>query len=218
VSEVELDHDFELDDVELEGDDWSSAEAEDGSFTCCRLQRVNLTASKLMGVRMRDVLLKSSEASNAEWRRMVGLRLAFEECGLVGFDLAEGRLEDVTFQGCKLDYANFRFLKAQKVVFRECSMVEADFQDSELTSVDFIGCDLTKSRFVRSKLKSVDLRTSNLDDIEKPADLNGATVDTGQLIGMAARLAAQIGIVVNDGPDEDDDAEDEAVEPQPPRF
>ena len=49
MTDMELDHDFEIDESVIEDADWSGAEAEDGRFTECTLRRVDLSGANLLG-------------------------------------------------------------------------------------------------------------------------------------------------------------------------
>jgi uncharacterized protein YjbI with pentapeptide repeats len=85
------------------------------------------------------------------------------------------------------------------VRFENCDLSEANFDGAELTDVVFRDCDLRTSRFPGSKMRNVDLRGSQLAGMQiDPPSLHGATIDTIQLLD----LAAVFGLIVE--PLEDD--------------
>jgi uncharacterized protein YjbI with pentapeptide repeats len=103
----------------------------------------------------------------------------------------------VRFAGCKLDYVNFRFATVEYVSFEDCVLSHADFQGARLDSVRFDGCQLAETDFTKATLSRVDLRGSDLAALAGSLLVfRGATVDSLQLMDLAPRLAAELGIQV----------------------
>ena len=77
-------------------------------------------------------------------------------------------------------------------------MNEADFQNAQLTEVKYKNCQLEKNDFTLAKLKTVDLRSSQLFNIRGWTSMKGAILDHGQLMSITPELAMQLEIDVKD--------------------
>lgn len=157
----------------------------------------DLRDARLVDVLARDCDLSTTAAAHATWSRC-----ALLGCRATGIGVEEGRLEDVVFQQCQLSLANFRFARLRRVEFRECSMLDVDFQGATLQQVRLLDCQLGGAQFQDAAMTTVDLRGSEIDGILGLGGLRGATIDSLQLAGLAARLAREAGITVSErGPE-----------------
>jgi uncharacterized protein YjbI with pentapeptide repeats len=160
------------------------------------LRRVDLSGTRLRGLRLREVLASAVNGANGSWPYAEMDRVTFAGSTLVGLDLGAGRLARTTFSECKLDLANLRMADIRDVVFEGCSLRGTDFYGAKLSAVRFDRCELHETDFSQAALEHVDLRGSTLVDVRGVGALRGAIVDPGQLIELAPALAAELGIRV----------------------
>lgn len=161
-----------------------------------RLEKVLLTAAQCERVNARDVVVKGSDMSAANFSNGVWNRTEFSNCRMTGVDFSRTSLHDVLFKDCLLSMANFRFADLRRVEFVDCMMSEADFLNSRLVDVVFETSSLEKAVFESASCSRVNLSTSQLTDIVGWKSLKGATIDTTQLMSVAPYLAHELGIIV----------------------
>ncbi|HEV2635459.1 MAG TPA: pentapeptide repeat-containing protein [Actinocrinis sp.] len=167
-------------------------------FSECAFSDTTFDGGRLRGARFHDAWLGAV--------RLVGVDLA--ECSFVdatidgsvlaGVPAFGSLLRRVVFQRCKLDSVNFRTAKLADVIFEDCTIKDVDFAGASLQRVSFSGCTLTDVDFTKASLSKVDLRGAELISLSGLDALRGATIDTGQLLGLAPALAAFLGINVQD--------------------
>src|SRR5690606_38570043 len=116
---------------------------------------------------------------------------------LGGTQLHGAQLERVLVRGGKIEFLNLRAARLRDVVFEGCVLVEPDFGGARLERVAFVDCALRDGDFSGAALTDVDLRGAAPPGIARGVDrLAGAGVRTGQLLGLAPVLAAQLEIRV----------------------
>jgi uncharacterized protein YjbI with pentapeptide repeats len=187
---------MEVEQRELRDLDLSGQEAGSCRFVECRLEWVNLSETRLPGLRLAECELIGIEAVVARWRGIDARDVTFRRSGMSGLQVEEGTFRDVRFESAKLDLASFRHARLEDVTFADCSMPEADFYGARLRAVRFEGCDLTRATFDQARVEDTDLRGSTLIDLRGLAGLSGATVDPTQLVELAPALAHTVGLRV----------------------
>jgi uncharacterized protein YjbI with pentapeptide repeats len=188
--------DGSLEDMLLEDVDATNRSVTALDLSGVKLERVLLTAAQCERVNARDVVVKGSDFSAANFSNGVWNRTEFTNCRMSGVDFSKTSLHDVMFKSCRLDMANFRFADLRRVKFVDCMMTEADFLGARLVDVTFEMSDLEKAVFGTASCTRVDLRTSRLTDIVGWKSLKGATIDAVQLIAAAPSLANELGIII----------------------
>jgi uncharacterized protein YjbI with pentapeptide repeats len=118
---------------------------------------------------------------------------------MTGVTFSEIEAQEVVFRACALNLATFRAARMYHVEFLDCRLVDADFYSSEVRFSSFSGCSLERAELEQTRLASVDLRGSVLDDLRGDLRaLRGATIDSVQLAGLSIQFATQLGITVED--------------------
>lgn len=116
---------------------------------------------------------------------------------MTGMSWTKGVLRDVVVESSRANLASFRYSRLKTVVFKDCDLQQADFQRTEFRNVLFESCDLSSAQFNGAHLHhNVRFEDCVLVNIGGVAGLKGATVQGGDLFGLAASLARQAGIAV----------------------
>ena len=167
-----------------------------------------LVGARLVGVeverlRVTDTVVEDSDLSGAVLMDAALTRVELRNCRMSGLVVAGARLRDVRFVDCKLDDANFRMTTSERVEFDRTILRTADFYAAKLRSARFFGCDLALAQFSKADLRGARLHGSALADVLGAESFAGVVVEAGQVLPLAWRLFAALGITV------DDDREDE---------
>lgn len=168
-----------------------------------RVERSHLRDLDLSGARLRalslvDVSGERIDAANGDWSGGDLRRVFLEDARLTGLNLSEAHIDEVSFKGCKLDYVNFRHSTIEHALFERCVLRGADFQGAKLEAARFANCQLLETDFSRARMSAVDLRGSELELAGSVLALEGAIVDSLQLMGLARQIALEVGITVED--------------------
>ncbi len=196
VDKVDLVYDARFDHARITSVEYVGAKARDVTCETVIMEKIDFGSSNLPGLKLLDARLSGSSFANAACEDVHALRAEFIGCRLTGLQAPNGMLREVLFQRCKLDLSLFRFASFREVVFEECVLRGADFVGAAFDRVTFKSCDLTGTDFSQSKIRSIDLRGSNLQDIrlDKHAIAGTIKVDTGQ----ALYLAGLFGLIIED--------------------
>lgn len=162
------------------------------------IKKSSLIEANITRMTLFDVIIEGGDWSGAQASSGGWLRVQSRHVRMAGIDLSEAEIKNVHFVGCKLDLANFRFAKLTRVVFEDCSLTETDFQGGVLNNVRFENSVLDKVEFAQVKSVQVDFRTSRLLEVRGWQFLNGALLDSAQLISVAPQLAAALGVKIED--------------------
>ena len=102
-------------------------------------------------------------------------------------------LEDVAFVRCKLDLSSLRGAKLRNVTFENCVLDDADVTAAEIRETRFDGCTLHRVLIDGVRMRSVDLRGSDLSALDpRQVELRGAVVTYEQALALAAALGLDI--------------------------
>jgi uncharacterized protein YjbI with pentapeptide repeats len=169
----------------------------------------HLVGARLVGVeverlRITDTVVDDCDLSGALLMDAVLTRVEFRNCRMSGIVVAGARLHDVRFVECKLDDANFRMTTSERVEFDRTILRTADFYAAKLRSARFSSCDLALAQFSKADLRGARLHGSALADVLGADSFAGVIVETGQVLPLALRLFAALGITVDDDRDERD--------------
>ncbi|NLR30982.1 pentapeptide repeat-containing protein [Levilactobacillus tujiorum] len=159
------------------------------SFEKCRFQQTDFKNSEWL-----DCTFRGCQFLNCEFQQSYLYRCEFTGCQLLGSDFTSARLKDVTITDSRADYANFAEAVLTGVTFTETRLVEASFQMMTVKRrLDFNRCELNRADFTESRLKLVDLRTSQIEAITfTPGLVRGCKIDPLQAVTFAAALGLDI--------------------------
>lgn len=147
---------------------------------------------------MTDTRLEGCDLSGARFGEATLTRVEFRDCRLSRVVLAGAHLRDVRFTDCKLDDADFRMARGDPVEFSGSDLRAADFGSAHLTGGRLLDCDLTGAEFGGADLTGARLHGSTLAGIKGAASLRAVVVDSTQVIPLAERLFAALGIRIDD--------------------
>lgn len=163
----------------------------------CVVETLRADGTDLRGLRVRDSVVETLDApvfraSSSAWRevRVAGGRVGSAE-------LYDATLNGVEFVGMKLGFVNLRGSTLTDVVFRDCVLDELDIADARLLRVSFAGTRIRSAEGSNTRIDHVDLRTADLDRVERLEGFRGATIGADQLYALAPLLAAQAGYRVD---------------------
>lgn len=182
----------------LESAQVAGLEAENVELKQFVLAAVGLSEAKLDGLDLEDGSIKGCDLANLRSRRCTFERVVIEGSRLTGAMLIEPRLVDVVFRDAPIDLATFRFGRLHRVRFEGCRLIEADFQGVTAKACTFIDCDLTGAQLSQGTFAGSAFRGCRLSAINGLDALRGAQMDHGDIMELAAALAASLGIEARD--------------------
>lgn len=166
------------------------------SLDGCRLDSVRFSGAMRMGT-IADCELDVCDLANLLADESSMFRCAISTSRLTGMSWTAGVWRNISVVSTRADLTSFAYSTLQTVVFRECDLRQADFADAEFRDVVFEDCDLSGGRFHHARIQqNVRFRNCTLTGLVGVSGLRGATVDGGDLLGLAACLAQEAGINV----------------------
>lgn len=155
-----------------------------------RLQLVNVALDGC------DVAGLLSQRSHAD-------RVLLTDTRLRGVTWADGLVEDVTFEVVRGAEVSFRFSTLRRVTFADCELPGLDLTETVFEQVRFERCDLTRTRFDHAKVGTLRLAGCDLSGCSGAKWLAGASVHPDDVLSLGPSLAAGLGIVVEDDPEDE---------------
>jgi uncharacterized protein YjbI with pentapeptide repeats len=197
-----LTHDTACSEVELVSLSIAEQHAAGVKLDSAGLFDVDVSSSRLDGLRLVDDALERCNLANVQARRAAATRVRIEASRMTGVTLVDATLHDVTVRDCRVDLASFSHSRLQRVSFENCVLVQSDFLDSRLESVRFEHCDLSRADFRGARMQRCELRGNNLAGLQGVSNLKGAAMEWPDIVEMAGILASEIGIdVLADDPE-----------------
>jgi uncharacterized protein YjbI with pentapeptide repeats len=163
------------------------------TFDHCSFGQNKILRSRFTDCVLREVRFIAVDAAETAWQDST-----LTGCALAGMQAYSAQLRRVCFRNCKLDSVNFRTSALIDVRFEDCLLRDVDFGSATLKRVRFPGCTLTGADFTKVTCTDVDLRGAGLGISRGFGALNGARIDTVQLVALAPLLAEHLGIKVSD--------------------
>jgi uncharacterized protein YjbI with pentapeptide repeats len=199
-------------------DTWTA----DGDYEQLEQTGLELTDVSAPGARFLDCSLSASviaggDLEGSTWRggglrqvRFVGTQLArsvwhgleLEGCALSGVELFGARLRKVVFRGGLLQGVNLRQARLEDVVFEDCVLRDVDLGAANLQRVSFPGCRIERIDLAGMTARQMDVRGAQLGISRGLDRLRGVVIDHGQLMELAPMLAAELGLEVRAGGDD----------------
>lgn len=196
TDEVERGDDVDLalfDGVEIGGVDLGNVR-----FTECAFVNVEFGSGTCRKARFNDVWMQATRFVGSGFADSVWLDATITSGALSGVQAYGSDWRRVVFRGCKLDSVNFRSSTMIDVTFEDCTLVDVDFGSVTFNRVRFPGTTLRRARFPQASMTEVDFRgAAELEITDGIGSLDGATIDSGQLIDLAPALAAHVGLTVD---------------------
>ena len=161
-----------------------------------RLTSADLYKSRLNKFRAQDLVVSGGDFSVVNFSNSTFIRTEFSSVRLTGTNFTECTFEDVVFNGCKLDMATLRYAKFKRVIFRDCEFLETDFSGSTFEHAVFDTCTVDKVRFDQCTVKSLDLTSSTIIELNGWSSLRNTVINQIQLIEVSPYLAYELGIKI----------------------
>ena len=162
------------------------------------LRRVDLSGSRLEGLRLLDATFTGCNLANLQARGAELSRVLVQSSRLTGTVLMESQLRDVTFRGCRIDLASFSHCRLARVTFDDCILHQSDFLGAELDTVRFEGCELVEADLRNARLRRCELQRTSLDGLQGVERLRGVAMPWAEIVERADLWAAALGIEVLD--------------------
>jgi uncharacterized protein YjbI with pentapeptide repeats len=158
---------------------------------------LQLAPGKYRYIDLSDAKIKDSLFNNVATFRSTVVRCIFSKTQMTGLQLPEGNFKHVVFKNCRMNLTNFRSSTFLNCVFEDCDLTEADLGGSSLTNVLFLNCQLAQADFSNCKNKRLEFEGCALSAINGINGLRGAAISNQNLIEIAALLAQDMNITVN---------------------
>ncbi|MCZ2817149.1 pentapeptide repeat-containing protein [Modestobacter sp. VKM Ac-2984] len=176
--------------LELTGD------ATGASFLECALAGCDLDGVPFDRARFATCLLADLRA--AGWSLVDATLLdVVVDGGRFGAVTAHGaELSRVALQEVKVDFLDLRGATLVDVTLTGCTVGELDLTGADLRDLRLLDCTVESLVLSGARSRSVDLRGAEVTRLDGVADLRGCTINTAQLAGWSAGMAAELGIRV----------------------
>lgn len=193
---VELDHDSDLDEIEVRELRVMESPLHDVRLQRCRIIGVSLAGTLFNGLELRDIIGTALDAVGARMPKATLTRVELHDCRLSGLDLAEATLRHVRFVGCRLDGVNLRMADAESIRFDDCDLRDTDFGQAKLRDVRFSGSRLVGVDFSNARCERVSLCGARVERITGTTGLRGTTIGVDQVLPLAPAVFADLGITI----------------------
>ena len=184
--------------VDISGEIAGDPAVDSVDLSACRLAGIRLTGRRLDALRMVDVLFEDCDLSGVSMPAASFRRVEFRRCRLSGLSAPNLRASHVRFTACRADGASFRMSAWETAEFSDVDLREVDFYGSKLAGVHLLGCDLTGADFTKTTTSALALHGSTLEDLKGADNLRGAVIASDQVLALALRVFASMGIVIDD--------------------
>jgi uncharacterized protein YjbI with pentapeptide repeats len=162
------------------------------------LDGADLAESRREPLTVVDSVLRRCDLSAAVWQQVTVRQTELLDCRALGLRLSVDLAQDVYVEGCRFDSAVLRVERVRGlVVFAGCSFAEAVLC-GDLSAVVFADCTFAGAEFAATAAEGCDLRGSRLAGARGLLTLRGARVTADQTLAVAARLAVEAGLTVEE--------------------
>jgi uncharacterized protein YjbI with pentapeptide repeats len=183
--------------------DLAQAEIVAAEITNCVVEHTSFIGAAAGELEITNSLFDHCDLSGADLRGATLRRVHLRNCRLSGADLSHARLEDVTVEDSRLDGVNLRMSRGARVLMQDCQLTDADFYAAEIEHLWMLGCDLAGIELSKSRLTGARLQGSRLEGLRGASYLRSAAIDSTQILPLALPLLAELGITIDDDPEED---------------
>ncbi len=183
-------------DVEYRDADFAERHVVGITIESCRFESVRFP-SALRHSTVVESALSVCDLANVQADDSTMIESLIENGRLTGLSWTAGVLRDVLIHATRADLSSFAQSRLRTVVFRDCDLRQADFQGTEFRNVRFERCNLTGARFAAARIQqNLRFEDCDLTGIYGITALRGATIVGGDLEGLAATLARELGITI----------------------
>jgi uncharacterized protein YjbI with pentapeptide repeats len=190
------------------GDEWRRVRIADAEaaelavpglrFEESRLERVDLSGSRLAHLSLSDVELESANLANADVRGGSAWRARIGRSRLTGISWHEGLIRDTVLSDCRIDLSSFAATRMDQVVFERCLLMQVDLQQATLRAVRFEDCDLTEADVSEARFERCELRGCTIDGMRGAERLRGIAMPWEDIVASVGTFAAAVGVTVLD--------------------
>ncbi len=193
--EDRLESDKSIRNVNYPADDLSHQSGDGLEVHGCRFEGVRLPTA-ISRTTIEGSHLVSCDLANAQVDESSLLDSVVTSSRLTGISWSHGILRGSVIEA-RADLSSYRNTKIRNVIFRDCDLRQSDWQRAEFRNVLFQGCNLTGAQFSNAQMQhNVQFSDCTLIDISGVRGMAGATVNGGDLLGLAGSLAREVGIGV----------------------
>lgn len=182
----------------VEDDRQQPVSADQIVVTESELRGVQIDAPAAPGLRLRDVVLRGCDLSNADGREGSLRRVEIHDSRLMGFGLAGGDVQDLRVLDSSLALGTLAFSRLKDVIFERVDLTETSFMQAQLERVAFIDCRLAGTDFRAAKLNGCTIRGTSLEGVIGIESLRGVSMRWVDVLESAGALAAALGIHIDE--------------------
>jgi uncharacterized protein YjbI with pentapeptide repeats len=197
LADQTLDDGSDISDSLLSGD-FSSRSCRETVVEQCRVSRAQFTGTELQRARFIDVVIEKSDFSGADLDEVSFTRVEFRDCRLSGAILTRCNLRDVLVSHSRMDGASFRMTAFHAVTFETVDLTRSDFYATTFENARFFDCDLTEAEFSKASAPGVRFHGSKLFDLKGARYLEGAVIDSSQVLPLALAVFTAHHITIDD--------------------
>jgi len=145
-----------------------------------------------------DSVLRRCNLSAAVWQQVTVRQTELLDARALGLRLSVDLAQDLYVSGCRFRDAVVRVQRVRGLaVFAGCDFTDAVIS-GDLSAMVFTDCTFTGAEFAATDADGCDLRGSRLAGSRGLLTLRGARVTTDQTVAVAARLATEAGLSVEE--------------------
>jgi uncharacterized protein YjbI with pentapeptide repeats len=187
----------DYDGIEFADLDLTGSAAPGAHFLDCVLRRCVLDEAGLKRVRIVDSLLDGVRGVGTVLGEAQLRDVEIRDARLGGVQLFGATLTRVLVRGGKIDCLNLRQSRLLDVAFVGCVLIEPDFGGARCERVSFEECEVRGADLGGVTLKDVDFRgAARFEPVRGVDRLAGAVITPTQLLDLAPRFAAEMGVRV----------------------
>ena len=162
------------------------------------LDGADLAESRRAPLTVIDSVLRRCDLSAAVWQQVTVRQTELLDCRALGLRLSVDLAQDVYVSGCRFGDAVLRVERVRGLlVFAGCDFTDA-VVSGDLSAAIFTDCTFAGAEFAATAADGCDLRGSRLAGSRGLLTLRGARVTADQTLTIAARLAAEAGLAVEE--------------------
>lgn len=165
----------------------------DMDISCCVFINCKFRNCVFEGVSFNNCIFKNCDLSFIDLTQGALIRTEIVDSRLSGVNLTYSIISNVLMKSTPCRFTNFSEARISFVEFVNCDMTSCSMDKCRIKHTDFVKCDLTGTDFTRTSLGGIDLRSNNINGIIfLGGELDGATVDTAQAIGLVKLMGVKV--------------------------
>lgn len=163
------------------------------SFDSCIFKNVVFIDCDLKKIDLLDVVFENCDFSNCIFSDSSIYRVEFKNCKLLGTRFDDSFFKNVVFENSMARFSNFSYSKFSGLNLIQSDFSEAIFQEVKNEKFALDQVELNRAIFTGTKLKNLDLSSSNAEDMEvRIEDIRGVKCSVAQALDFTKLMGIKI--------------------------